>query len=64
MENPFTNPEIPKKTNEEEKRARIMERINRGRIKVKSQSADNSRYKKSDDIQRKADNLEKHLFKN
>jgi len=64
LENPFTNPIIPKKTDEEEKRARIMERINRGRKKVKSQSVDNARYKKSEEIQRKADNLEKRLFKN
>ena len=64
LENPFTNPEMPKKTEEEEKRAKIMERINRGRKKVKSQSVDNAKYKKSDEIQRKADNLAKRLFKN
>ena len=64
MENPFTNPEIPKRTDEEEKRAKIMERINRGRKRVKSQSVDDAKYKKSEEIQRKADNLAKRLFKN
>ena len=41
-----------------------MERINRGRKRVKSQSVDNAKYKKSEEIQRKADNLAKGLFKN
>ena len=41
-----------------------MERINRGRKRVKSQSVDNAKYKKSEEIQRKADNLAKRLFKN
>ena len=63
LENPFTTPDIPKKTDDEEKRAKIMDRINRGRKKVKSQSADKVKYNKSDDIQKLADNLEKHLFK-
>ena len=64
LENPFTNPEIPtKKVEDEEKRIKIMERINRGRKKVKSQSADSLNYKKSDNIQRKADILSGHLFK-
>ena len=41
-----------------------MERINRGRKRVKSQSVDNAKYRKSEEIQRKADNLAKRLFKN
>ena len=62
FENPFTTPESPKIVEKDEKRAKIMDRINKGRKKGKSQSAD-SKYKKSEDIQKLADKLEGHLFK-
>ena len=62
LENPFTTPEIEKKDEKEDKRAKIMNRINKGREKAKSRSVD-TKYKKSDDIQKLANNLEKHLFK-
>ena len=53
---------IEKKDEKEDKRAKIMNRINKGREKAQSRSVDN-KYKKSDDIQKLANNLEKHLFK-
>ena len=63
LENPFTTPEIPKKVETEEKRARIMDRINKGRKKGKSQSFEKEKYKKSEEIQKLADKLGEHLFK-
>ena len=63
FENPFTPPEIEKKKEKEAKNIKIMNRINKGREKAKSHSVENAKYKKSDEIQKLADNLGKHLFK-
>ena len=50
MENPFTAPEIPKNENEE-RRAKIIEKINKKRNnRYKSHSADNIRNNNSDRI--------------
>ena len=62
LENPFSTPEMEKKDEKEGNKAKIMNRINRGREKAKSRSVDN-KYKKSDEIQKLANNLGKHLFK-
>ena len=62
LENPFTNPEMPKNANEE-RRARIIERINKDRKShYKSQSVDNYGYKKNEDIAKRANYLGNQLF--
>ena len=62
LENPFTNPEMPKNA-DEERRARIIERINKDRkSQYKSQSVDNARYKKNEDIEKRANYLGNQLF--
>lgn len=69
LEDPFASPEISKKVkkvvNEEEnkKNAKIMDRINKGRKKRSSQSVDNAKYQKSNEIQKMADKLGERLFK-
>jgi hypothetical protein len=40
-----------------------MDRINKGRKKGKSQSFEKEKYKKSEEIQKLADKLGEHLFK-
>ena len=62
LENPFSTPNSPKKNEKEERKKKIMDRINRGR-KHNSQIIEKDQYNKSDNIQKIADNLEKHLFK-
>ena len=53
MENPFTTPKIPKNENEE-KRAKIFERINKNRNnRYKSQSVDNIRNNNNERIQKR-----------
>ena len=62
LENPFTNPEMPKNA-DEERRARIIERINKDRKShYKSQSVDNYGYKKNEDIAKRANYLGNQLF--
>ncbi len=41
-----------------------MDRINRGRKRSNAKSVERAEYNKSDNIQKLADNLEQHLFKN
>ena len=62
LENPFTTPEMPKNENEE-RRERIIETINKKRNnRYKSQSVDNVKNKKSDNIQKRANYLGNQLF--
>ena len=60
LENPFTSPEIPKNA-DEERRSKIIERINKNRInKYKSLSVDSVRNKKNEkneNIKKRADYL-------
>ena len=63
LENPFDNPEIIKNEEDEKRKRKIMDRINKGRKNVQSHSVDNAKYKKSEKIQEMADNLENHLIK-
>ena len=63
LENPFDdNSEVIKKKEDENKKKRIMDRIKKGRKNVQSHSVDNA-YKKSDKIQRLANDLENNAFK-
>ena len=62
LENPFSISISPKMNDKEERKKKIMDRINRGR-KHNSQIIEKDKYNKSDNIQKIADNLEKHLFK-
>ena len=62
LENPFTNPEMPKNA-EEERRAKMIEKITQNRkSKYNSHSVDKIKYKKSIDIQKRANYLGNHLF--
>ena len=62
LENPFTSPEIPKNA-DEERRTKIIERINKNRInEYKSLSVDSVRNKKNENIKKRADYLGNQLF--
>ena len=63
MENPFTIPENPQNP-DEERRAKVIENINKNmnNRQRKSQSVDTIRYKKSENIQKRANYLGNHLF--
>ena len=63
LENPFTIPENPQNP-DEERRAKVIENINKNmnNRQRKSQSVDTIRYKKSENIQKRANYLGNHLF--
>ena len=62
LENPFTSPKLDKNA-DEERRSKIIERINKNRInKYKSLSVDNVRNKKNENIQKRADYLGNQIF--
>ena len=66
LENPFTIPENPPNP-KEERRAKVIENINKNNNNSnnrhnKSQSVDTIRYKKSENIQKRANYLGNHLF--